>query len=77
MPLKFIHWQYSLTAADGLCPLSRHKCPTSKECIDKAYMCDGILDCADKSDEAEETCNPPPAHCDNGYVGSYRWYCQL
>jgi len=49
------------------CPENTHfKCVTSGGCVPTSYLCDGIIDCSDKSDEAEELCAPPSPHCGNG-----------
>lgn len=41
------------------CPLDYWLCDTSQECIPTGFLCDGVKDCADHSDEDEKHCNAP------------------
>uniref|UniRef100_A0AAR5Q9G6 Uncharacterized protein n=1 Tax=Dendroctonus ponderosae TaxID=77166 RepID=A0AAR5Q9G6_DENPD len=37
------------------------KCDTGNECVNINFMCDGIFDCTDNSDEADQYCESPTA----------------
>lgn len=41
------------------CPKDSWKCDTNNECIPLAFVCDGVDDCADQSDEASQNCEAP------------------
>lgn len=39
------------------CPQDSWKCFTQNECVPLAFMCDGVDDCFDKSDETSQICD--------------------
>lgn len=52
------------------CPNNFYKCDNNK-CIFKAYVCDGIDQCGDNSDEGtQHACTKPPLKCPHG-----QWKC--
>lgn len=52
---------------------------SNKVCIIRHYICDGISDCKDGSDESVETCNGAPCkdklQCDDGRCIPTSWCC--
>lgn len=38
------------------CPKDHWKCDTTRECLPLQFVCDGVFDCADHSDEGTQHC---------------------
>ncbi|KAK4878723.1 hypothetical protein RN001_011229 [Aquatica leii] len=41
------------------CPKDHWKCDTVPECLPLAFVCDGVYDCTDQSDEGSQHCDAP------------------
>ncbi|KAF5284904.1 hypothetical protein FQA39_LY16859 [Lamprigera yunnana] len=41
------------------CPKDHWRCDTVQECLPLAFVCDGVYDCTDQSDEASQHCDAP------------------
>lgn len=66
---------------DG-CYYGYWECTNSKECISNAWLCDGSVDCADETDEANceggvmlGSCSDTEFECSNGACITARWEC--
>nr|XP_006813017.1 PREDICTED: uncharacterized protein LOC102803992 [Saccoglossus kowalevskii] len=62
-----------------VCPADYFRCNTSGECILKEYICDGIPDCKDTSDEfqCDTVCSDDSFTCDSGQCISLSFYCDF
>lgn len=47
-----------------VCPASSFTCKTEDECIEHKYVCDGVPDCTDGSDEEKTSDGPCPKRCE-------------
>ena len=47
---------YEIFLDSTTCSVSQVKCEESRECIPSSYLCDGEVDCKDKSDESKHLC---------------------
>lgn len=48
------------------CPESDWQCDTGKECLPLEFVCDGVFDCEDQSDEGAQHCDVSVIY--NNYV---------
>lgn len=44
------------------CPSDHWQCKTGKECVNQGFVCDGLYDCTDNSDEDSELCDVSVLH---------------
>ncbi|CAH0549525.1 unnamed protein product [Brassicogethes aeneus] len=63
----------------NFCNDQMFQCVSNGVCIISHYVCDGVADCRDRSDESEETCKGDPCRdkipCDEGRCIPTSWCC--
>jgi hypothetical protein len=56
------------------CRFDQHRCDFGDQCIEKSWMCDGMVDCDDESDEKPSICHQKQLPRLGQYSNQYRPY---